>query len=66
LQLPLLFLLSSPKGICFCLCYFSPPKINFVISTEAAHSFIMSIAAEKSAFAVVGVAAMPLLILLSF
>jgi hypothetical protein len=57
------FLVVIPNGICFCFVTFCH-SINDVISTEDAHSFIVSIAAEKSAvaFAVVGVAVMPLLI----
>jgi hypothetical protein len=44
------FLVVIPKGICFCFVTFCH-SIKDVISTEDAHSFIVSIAAEKSAVA---------------
>jgi hypothetical protein len=45
--------------------YYFLSSVNDVISTEDAHSFIVSIGAEKSAvaFALASVAVMPLLIL---
>jgi hypothetical protein len=63
---PLLFLLSSRRDLLLFLLLSS--SVGDVISTEDAHSFIVSIAAEKSAvaFALASVAVMPLLILLSF
>jgi hypothetical protein len=36
-------------GICFCICFLGNNPL-IVISTEADHSFIVSRAAEKSAF----------------
>jgi hypothetical protein len=65
-SVPLLFLLSSRRDLPLFLLLLS--SVSDVISTEDAHSFIVSIAAEKSAvaFALASVAVMPLLILLSF
>jgi hypothetical protein len=44
----LLFCLSFPKGICVCSCSCPEPPKTLVISTEAAHSLIVSSAVERS------------------